>query len=167
MSPRWFAHLSVPYARPPPGGSHSVLPIRFLIRLRGCAVLVGMKVIALVLTLLALALAGCGAGGDGSSSEATPATSSGSGATPRAGTGAVTIQDYEYGPASLTVPVGTTVKFTNRDSTPHTATSKESGVFESGPIDTGKTGTIELEQTGTFTYYCVFHPFMKGTITVK
>jgi plastocyanin len=126
-----------------------------------------MKVIALMLTVFALALAGCGGGGDSSSSEATPATSSGSGATPRGGAGAVTIKDYKYGPPDLTVPVGTTVKFSNQDSTPHTATSKEPGGFESGPIDSGKTGTIKLEKTGTFAYYCVFHPFMKGTITVE
>lgn len=126
-----------------------------------------MKFIALALTLFALAFAGCGGGGANSSSEATPATSSGSGADPRGGAGAVTIKDYKYGPASLTVPVGTTVKFTNQDSTPHTATSKDPGGFESGPIDTGKTGTIKLEEAGTFTYFCVFHPFMKGTITVE
>lgn len=125
-----------------------------------------MKVVALVLTLFALAFAGCG-GGDSSSSAATPATSSGSSASPGGGAGAVTIKDYKYGPASLTVPVGTAVKFTNRDSTPHTATSKEAGLFESGPIDSGKSGTIKLEEAGTFAYYCVFHPFMKGTITVK
>ena len=79
----------------------------------------------------------------------------------------MTIKDYTYGPPSLTVAVGTTVRFTNQDSTPHTATSKDAGGFESGPIDTGKTGTIKLEEAGTFTYFCVFHPFMKGTIKVE
>jgi plastocyanin len=138
-----------------------------MIRFRGCVVSVGMKVIALMLTVFGLALAGCGGGGDSSSSEATPATSSGSGATPRDGAGAVTIKDYKYGPPNLTVPVGTMVKFSNQDSTPHTATSKEPGGFESGPIDSGKTGTIKLEKTGAFAYYCVFHPFMNGTITVE
>jgi plastocyanin len=112
----------------------------------------GMKVIALVFTLFALAFAGCGSSGDGASSSATRS---------------VTIKDYEYAPANLTVPVGTTVAFTNQDSTPHTATSKDSGAFESGPIDTDKSATIKLEKAGTFAYYCVFHPFMKGTITVE
>ena len=126
-----------------------------------------MKVIALVLTVSALAFAGCGGGGDSSSSQATPATGSGPAASPSGGAGAVTIKDYKYAPASLTVPVGTTVKFTNEDSTPHTATSKEAGVFESGPIKTGKTGSIKLEKAGTYQYYCVFHPFMSGTITVE
>jgi plastocyanin len=80
---------------------------------------------------------------------------------------AVTIADYTYEPADLTVPVGTRVTFTNEDSTPHTATSKQQGTFDSGSIDTGKSGTIRLEQAGSFAYYCAFHPFMKGTITVE
>ena len=79
----------------------------------------------------------------------------------------MTIQDYTYKPASIAVPKGTTVVFTNRDSTPHTATSKEPGAFEGGSIDPGKTGTITLEKTGVYAYYCVFHPFMKGTIVVE
>ena len=128
---------------------------------------VGMKTTGLLLTVFALAFAGCGGGGENSSSQATPATSSGSAAPPHGGAGDVTIKDYKYGPPSLTVAVGATVKFTNQDSTPHTATSKEPGGFESGPIDTGKSATIKLDKPGTFTYYCVFHPFMKGTITVK
>ena len=162
MSPRWFAHLPVIYARPCPSGSKFAAQIGVVIHLRGGVVSVGMKFIALALALSALALAGCGGGADSSSS----AARSGSAATPRGAAEAVTIKDYEYGPATLTVPVGTTVKFSNRDSTPHTATSKDGGGFESGPIDTGKSATIKLEEAGTFSYYCVFHPFMKGTITV-
>ncbi len=79
----------------------------------------------------------------------------------------MTIKNYMFEPADVTVPVGTKVKFTNEDSTAHTATSKEGGGFESGPIQPGKSGDITLEEAGTFAYYCVFHPFMKGTITVK
>ena len=120
-----------------------------------------MRYLALPLTVLALLLAGCGGGSDSSSSDASGSSASASGAK------AVTIKNYKYAPADLTVPVGTTVKFTNEDSTPHTATSKESGAFESGSIDTGKSGTITLEKAGTFAYYCAFHPFMKGTITVE
>jgi plastocyanin len=79
----------------------------------------------------------------------------------------VTIVDYTYKPAQLTVAAGTTVKFTNQDSTPHTVTSKQSGAFETGSIDTGKTDEITLAKAGTYAYYCAFHPFMKGTIEVE
>ncbi|HEV7615899.1 MAG TPA: cupredoxin family copper-binding protein [Solirubrobacterales bacterium] len=113
-----------------------------------------------LLAAIAAALVGCGGSGGG----ADRSSASGDGAQ---GTKAVMIRDYEYEPASITVPVGTTVTFTNRDTTPHTATSKQSGAFESGSIDTGRSGKVTLEQAGTFAYYCLFHPFMKGTIVVE
>ena len=113
-----------------------------------------------LLTVVGVLLVGCGGSGDGTDRTASSEASSSSAR-------AVGIQDYAYKPASITVPVGTTVTFTNRDSTPHTATSKESGAFESGPIDTNKSGKVVLEKAGTFTYYCLFHPFMKGTIVVE
>ena len=79
----------------------------------------------------------------------------------------MTIKDYDYDPADLTVPEGTTVKFTNGTRPPTPRPRRESGAFESGTIDTGKTGEITLDEAGTFAYYCAFHPFMKGTITVE
>jgi plastocyanin len=120
---------------------------------------VGMKTVALLLAVFALFLVGCGGSSDSGGGSA-------SGASGASGAKTVTIKDYTYQPAAITVPVGTTVKFTNQDSTPHTATAKGAGGFESGPIDTGKTGAIMLEKAGTYQYYCVFHPFMKGTIKV-
>ena len=114
--------------------------------------------VASILLAAAALIAGCGGGDDGTDRTT---SSGGSGAT------AVTIRDYLYEPETITVPVGTTVTFTNRDSTPHTATSKQSGVFESGSLDTGKSGKVTLEEPGTFAYYCLFHPFMKGEIVVE
>ena len=121
-------------------------------------------VLVTVLVGFAVLLAGCGGGGTDSTSSGSSAASQ---PAPAKGGDAVTISEYEYSPAELTVPVGTVVKITNKDSTPHTVTSKESGVFESGPIDTDKSGEIKLEKAGTYAYYCAFHPFMKGTITVE
>lgn len=112
-----------------------------------------------------LSAIGCG-GGSGTDSTAT-GTASTQAAESSGKAVAVTISDYEYDPATITVPVGTVVTFTNRDSTPHTATSKESGAFESGSIDTGESGEVKLEEAGTFAYYCAFHPFMKGTVRVE
>lgn len=112
-----------------------------------------------------LSAIGCGGGG-GTDSTATGAAST-QAAESSGKAVAVTISDYEYDPATITVPSGTVVTFTNRDSTPHTATSKESGAFESGSIDTGESGEVKLEEAGTFAYYCAFHPFMKGTIEVE
>jgi plastocyanin len=119
---------------------------------------VGAARLFLVAIAFAVALAGCGSGDD--------QTASGSSAS-AGGASTVTIADYLYKPGDITVPKGTTVKFTNEDSTPHTATSRDAGVFESGSIDTGKSASVTLEETGSFAYYCLFHPFMKGTITVE
>jgi plastocyanin len=116
--------------------------------------------IALVLIAFAALLAGCG-GSSGDDSTAQSGSGSGGGMK------SVTIADYTYEPADLTVPAGTTVAFTNEDSTPHTATSKDQGAFDSGSIDTDETGAVTLEEAGSFQYYCAFHPFMKGTITVE
>lgn len=113
------------------------------------------------LAAIAVLLVGCGGSSDGTDQNPSDANTSGR------STKTVTIQDYLYEPARIIVPRGTTVAFTNRDSTPHTATSKEAGRFESGSIDTGKTGEVRLEESGTFAYYCLFHPFMKGTIVVE
>jgi plastocyanin len=113
-----------------------------------------------LLAAAAIALVGCGGGGGAES------TSSSSGAE-AGGTDAVTIKDYKYKPAAITVPTGTTVRFTNEDSTAHTATSSESGAFDTDSIQPGKSGSIRLDKAGTFTYYCVFHPFMKGTVIVE
>jgi plastocyanin len=119
-------------------------------------------VAGLLLASAALLLAGCGGGGDTGSSSSTSATAA-SGAAAQS----VTIADYTYKPETITVPTGTTVEFQNEDSTAHTATSTESGSFESGSIQPGKSGSITLKKAGTFAYYCAFHPFMKGTIVVE
>lgn len=122
-----------------------------------------MRTAALLLVMAALVLAGCGGGGD---TDSTPSGSPSNSAA-AAEAQAVTISDYTYKPAQLTVPAGTTVEFTNKDSTPHTATSKQSGAFETGSIDTNKTATVTLKKPGTYAYFCAFHPFMKGTIVVE
>ncbi len=77
----------------------------------------------------------------------------------------VTIQNFAFMPTPLTIPVGTTVTWTNRDSAPHTATS-DSGVWDSGTLSTGKSFTFTFNQAGTFAYHCNIHPNMHGSIVV-
>ncbi|HET6924285.1 MAG TPA: cupredoxin family copper-binding protein [Candidatus Saccharimonadales bacterium] len=80
----------------------------------------------------------------------------------------VTIQNFAFSPANLTVPQGTAVTWTNKDSTAHTVTSDSGGPFvlNSGTIEPGLTFSTTLNKTGTFPYHCSIHPNMKGTITV-
>ena len=125
--------------------------------MRGARHLTGLIAVALVSA--ALAIAGCGGGGDSSGSGSTAA------GTSKGGT-AVAIKDFAYSPPSLTVAKGTTVEFTNEDSSNHTATSKPGGVFDTGTIGKGQSKSVTLDQPGTFAYFCSFHPFMQGKITV-
>ena len=94
---------------------------------------------------------------------AMPEPTAGVAAMPAGKTVNVSIKDFSFG-ASLTVPVGTTVVWTNEDSAPHTVTDG-GGAFDSGRLATGKTFSFTFEKAGTFNYTCVYHPNMKGEIT--
>lgn len=78
----------------------------------------------------------------------------------------VNIQNMAFNPSSLTVPVGTTVKWVNMDSTTHTVTS-DTGVFNSGNLNNGQSFSYTFSQAGTFPYHCSIHTNMHGTITVS
>ncbi len=76
-------------------------------------------------------------------------------------------------PDTLTVSKGTTVTWTNDDSTLHTVTSgsAESGnsgtEFDSSYLAAGKTFQHQFGTAGTFDYYCTLHPWMKGKVVVS
>jgi plastocyanin len=83
-----------------------------------------------------------------------------------AGGEAIDIVDFAFAPAELTVPVGTTVTWTNQDSAPHTVTADD-GAFDSGRMDQGATFSFTFDTAGTYAYHCDFHPNMTATITVE
>jgi plastocyanin len=76
------------------------------------------------------------------------------------------IEDSQYRPPTLTVPVGTTVKWTNRDEETHTVTS-DTGAFGSAGLDLGEEFAYTFTAPGTYAYSCDLHPFMHGTVVVK
>ncbi len=78
----------------------------------------------------------------------------------------VGIGDFEFMPPTLTVPVGTTVTWTNRDDDAHTVNSV-SGAFVSSPMDTDDKFSFTFTVPGTYPYYCRLHPQMKGQIVVR
>jgi plastocyanin len=123
------------------------------------------------LLLCAAALAACGASGGSpaastAASEAAPSEAAPSEAPAAGGGDAVTIQNFAFGPASLSVAAGTTVTWTNSDSAPHTATGDD-GSFDSSNIAPGATFSHAFETAGTFAYHCSLHPNMTGTIEVE
>ena len=78
----------------------------------------------------------------------------------------VTISNYSFSPATLTVTAGTTVTWTNKDSVAHTVTS-DGSVFSSGDLSPNASFKYTFKTAGTFTYHCAIHVSMKGTVIVK
>jgi amicyanin len=91
-------------------------------------------------------------------------SSSAAPATPQAGNG-VSINNFKFDPATITVPVGTTVTWTNQDEEPHTIAAKD-GSFHSPGLDTHGSYSFTFSTPGTFDYICSIHPFMTGTVVV-
>jgi|ERR1700675_1973890 len=79
---------------------------------------------------------------------------------------AVKIDNFIFGPQAITVPVGTTVTWTNSDDIPHTAVSTD-GVFKSKVMDTDEKFSYTFAKAGTYSYYCSVHPKMTGQVVVK
>lgn len=76
----------------------------------------------------------------------------------------VVIQNFAFNPETLTVKVGTTVTWTNNDSTTH---SIKSSTFNSSGLSTNDTFKFTFNTPGTFNYNCGIHPTMTGTIIVQ
>ena len=83
-----------------------------------------------------------------------------------AATPAVTIDNFSFGPPSLTVAVGTTVTWTNRDDIPHTVVSTD-GAFKSKAVDTDEKFSFKFAKPGTYSYFCSIHPKMTGKVVVR
>jgi amicyanin len=78
----------------------------------------------------------------------------------------VKIDNFSFGPAELTVKVGTTVTWTNRDDIPHTVVSTDK-VFKSKVLDTDEKFSFTFDAPGTFPYFCSIHPKMTGKVVVR
>jgi plastocyanin len=81
-------------------------------------------------------------------------------------TAEVKVDNFSFGPAQLTVAVGTTVTWTNRDDIPHTVVSTDK-VFKSKVMDTDEKFSFTFSQAGTYPYFCSIHPKMTGTVVVQ
>ncbi|HEX9337221.1 MAG TPA: cupredoxin family copper-binding protein [Pseudonocardiaceae bacterium] len=98
---------------------------------------------------------------------ATPAAARAAAAPAASGAMQVTIQNFAFSPASLTIPAGTTVVWTNMDTAPHTVTVRSGPVTFSSPnLNQGDTFTYTFTQSGTYSYYCAVHPNMTASVTV-
>lgn len=79
---------------------------------------------------------------------------------------ALAIANFAFCPSTLTVAAGTELTWTNSDLAPHTATSAE-GVFDSAVLRQGQSWRFRFDRPGTYPYFCVLHPGMRGEVVVK
>lgn len=119
-----------------------------------------IKIVSFALVIISgfFLLASCGK----SSNNSNNPTSNGS--TPVAAA-SVSIENFAFSPAVVHVKLGGTVTWTNKDSTPHTATDLN-GSFDSGSLETDKTFTKTFPTAGTFTYHCTIHSMMANATVV-
>ncbi|MEQ1872605.1 MAG: plastocyanin/azurin family copper-binding protein [Ilumatobacteraceae bacterium] len=111
---------------------------------------------SLALLILVPLAAACGSDGDDAADGTTAAKPSDA--------VEISIADFKFVDAAVSVTAGGSVTWTNTDDQPHTATS--SGNFDAGAMDPSQSSTVEFPTAGTFTYVCSFHPFMTGTVVV-
>ena len=85
---------------------------------------------------------------------------------PAAGNAEIKIDNFSFGPQNITVAVGTTVTWVNRDDIPHTVVSTD-GVFKSKVRDTDEKFSYTFTKAGTYPYFCSVHPKMTGQVVVQ
>jgi plastocyanin len=80
----------------------------------------------------------------------------------------VKIDNFTFGPATLTVSVGTTVTWINKDDIPHTVVSTDDPkTFKSKVLDTDEKFSFTFSKAGTYPYFCSIHPKMTGKVIVQ
>ncbi|HEX6374689.1 MAG TPA: cupredoxin domain-containing protein [Allosphingosinicella sp.] len=83
-------------------------------------------------------------------------------AAPRVHT--VIIAKMKFGPVPAGIRAGDTIVWVNRDPVKHTATARDRSFNVDLPP--GKSGRIIVRRIGGSAFYCIYHPGMKGTLTV-
>ena len=82
-------------------------------------------------------------------------------------TSRVSIDNFSFGPQTLTVKAGTTVTWTNKDDIPHGIASSNNAFKKSGALDTDDSYSFTFTTPGAYQYFCYIHPHMVGSIIVE
>jgi Icc protein len=77
----------------------------------------------------------------------------------------VVVDNFSFAPATTSVPVGSTITWTNRDDVPHNIVSTEQK-FKSPVLDTDEQFSHRFDAPGSYKYFCSIHPKMTGRIVV-
>lgn len=125
------------------------------------------KIISLAVIFIALIfISGCSLYGSTPASPANPANTPAPGqtGTPNSQANTISIKNFAFNPAELTIKSGQTVTWVNDDSAPHQI---KSTTFNSAALSTGQSYSFTFNQAGTFDYSCAIHPSMTGKIIVQ
>jgi plastocyanin len=126
----------------------------------------------IVISLIAASaffLAGCGST---SATTPTPTDTTGAASNPTATTASsgnatiVSVQNFNFSPASITIKAGTTVEWDGKSGDHEVKNDDGSTVTYDGPVPTGGKFTFTFTKAGTYTYHCAIHPSMHGTVIV-
>lgn len=133
-----------------------------------------MKLVSTALYLVVGAVLLLGCGGDDAGGSASAAPTSAPSANPTAATNpapsglTITVADFSYSPASLTVPAGQiTIAARNTGPSPHTFTIDN---VVNTQLSAGQTTPVQFSATaGSYTFYCTLHgrSVMSGQLTVQ
>jgi plastocyanin len=77
----------------------------------------------------------------------------------------VKIDNFSFAPATITVPPGATVTWTNQDDIPHLVVANDKS-YRSPPLDTGDSFAHRFAEPGEYPYFCGLHPKMVGLVKV-
>ena len=113
------------------------------------------KIFAAFIAILVIFLVAC------SSSQPNAEKSAGSGNLVK-----VSIKDFKFAPADVTVKVGDSVEWTNEDSAPHTVESSD-GTVKSDELSNGDSFKFTFAKAGKYDYICGIHKSMHGSVTVQ
>jgi plastocyanin len=122
----------------------------------------GLRSLALIAVVAVFAACG---GATATPAGATPAAATAAASSPAGAAQAASIVDFGFNPATLTVPLNTTVTWTNTGGAAHTVTST-SGAFDSKRLASGASFSWTFTAAGTYDYVCAIHGSMKGTVVV-
>jgi amicyanin len=105
------------------------------------------------LAIVALMMAGRARSSGATAAEERPATE-------------IKIDNFSFSPSTVTVPIGSTVRWTNHDDVPHNVVNEDKSL-KSKTMDTDENFSYTFTKPGTYTYYCSIHPRMTGKVVVQ
>jgi plastocyanin len=79
----------------------------------------------------------------------------------------VAIDNFAFAPQTITVPVGATVVWVNRDDEPHSVVGTALKDLHSAALDTNESYRFTFTSAGEYAYFCSLHPHMTAKVIVQ